>query len=124
MKILEKAQRIAFENLDAPTGRQRHFSFITNGNTIIAWGCNNTSRTHPVAARYSDYPYIHSELAAILAAPVRPVELREYDLINLRVMRDGSLGMAKPCRYCRRLLQDFQFKSVFYSNNEGNFEQL
>lgn len=124
MKILNKILPIAYDNLDVPQARQRHFSFIVRGNQVLCWGCNNNRRTHPLAAKYSEHPYIHSELAAILAAPVAPAYFCRCDLINLRVMRNGRLGLARPCSHCRRLLEDFEFRRVYYSTNKGEIIEL
>ena len=46
------------------------------------------------------------------------------DIQVIRWRKDGSRGMAKPCRYCERFIAEAQIKSVRYTNDEGNWETL
>jgi deoxycytidylate deaminase len=34
-------------------------------------------------------------------------------------MKDGTLGMAKPCKICLNKIKEYGIKKVFYTNENG-----
>jgi deoxycytidylate deaminase len=103
----------------------RHFSFITDGNRIICYGWNDAKKTHPQAIIHGfEYGFIHSELAAFLRFPHRPSLLNKFTLVNTRVGRKGTLIYSRPCKNCQKLIAGFNFKSCYYSNEYGIFEEF
>lgn len=52
----------------------------------------------------------------------------KIELIVFRVKKDGTLGMAKPCKYCVEMIRKavyvygFNIKKVTYSTETGEFE--
>jgi hypothetical protein len=101
-----------------------HVSFAIRKSRIVAVA-TNVYKTHPKTKGYKPtrggnyIPVLHSEANLIL-------KLRNYhkkcDLYNVRVMRDGSIGMSKPCLNCMRYLDRFQ--KVFYTDWNGEFDKL
>ena len=110
----------AYNLLDKPKkgiGKQKHFSFILKRNKLICVGWNDTWKTTPLAKRYGyRFNCTHSELAAIRNFPKPNRFLTECRMVNIRIRKDGSLGMAKPCPICQSLLKDFGIKEVWYSS--------
>ena len=41
-----------------------------------------------------------------------------------RIRFDGSISMAKPCPACEALLRNKRVKNVFYTNWDGEIEEL
>lgn len=120
-KLIVKAKAL----FELPHGRCKHFTFIMKRNKIISLGWNNTIKTHPWAAKYGHKFYaIHSELQAIKNFPYPVAEICNYDFVNIRIRKDGKLGIARPCEACERLLIAFRPQSVIYTTNEGTFRRF
>lgn len=123
-KIIQKILKVANSNLHLPDSRFKHFTFIVERNKIISYGWNQSFKTHPLAAKYKARFYsIHSELDAIKNFPYPVNQLKLYDLINVRILKDGTLGPAKPCVSCHQLLLYFGVRQVYYSTS-GEFGSL
>lgn len=102
----------------------KHFSFIIQKNRIMSIGLNSL-KTHPeAAARGFKYPHQHSELSAIIRYPERIRDLSKCILVNVRLNKDGVAMISCPCKNCKTMIKYFGFKQVFYTNKEGEFEQL
>lgn len=115
-KLSEKIIKIAIANIHLPDSRFKHFTFIAERNNIICWGHNKAYKTHPLAARFKNrFNCIHSELDAIKNFPHSISNLCNYDLINIRILRGGGLGPAKPCISCYNLLMYFGVREIYYS---------
>lgn len=100
---------------------QLHFTYILSGSRIISWGHNKGNKTHPLAKKYGNrYSCIHSELDALLK---HRDTLRRCKVVNVRIKKDGSPGLSKPCPCCQKLLKDHGIKSVYYTTENG-FEVL
>jgi len=111
--------------------RCRHFSFILDRSKIISIGLNSP-KTHPLNLKYnyvnknnqkiSDIVGTHSELSAV-------IKLGEEDcsgltLVNTRINRNNELDFSAPCSGCCDMIQQLNFKNVFFSNNKGKFDKL
>jgi len=117
-KLVFKAK--AYNLLDIPKrgiAKQSHFSFILRKNTLLCVGWNDTWKTSPMAKKYGyRFNCTHAELDAIRNFPYPPRLLRACKMVNIRILKDGSIGLAKPCKRCIRLLKDFGLKEVWYSS--------
>ena len=89
---------------DFPKQRSyRHVAIITRGGCILAVGVNAYTT--------------HAEVVAL--------EQLAYDnrkgvtVISLRIRKDGSLAMAKPCPSCTRYMRECGVKKVMYSISDG-----
>lgn len=108
----------------ANTNKFRHFSYLLLGKKIVSVGLNNMKKTHPLGARYSQFPYIHSEINSIVRSDIKVAELQNCTMVNIRLGKRGSLLLSRPCNSCARILADFQIGEVLYSNQFGNFERM
>lgn len=112
--------RKARQLLDLPNGRVKHFSFLLQKKKIVGFGYNQSFTSHPIAKKYGyRFEGIHSELHCLLSfcRPLR--EVGDYVMVNVRFMADGSLGIAKPCNRCQKLLRDLGLLEVVYSTENG-----
>jgi deoxycytidylate deaminase len=104
---------------------QRHFSFILLKGKLISIGWNEAWKTHPLAAKFGHrFSAIHSELASIKNMQKNWSVLPKCKLVNVRIKPNGTVGLSKPCKYCRRLLADFEVGEVYYSDENGDFQLL
>jgi deoxycytidylate deaminase len=87
----------------------------------IAW----LLRNHP---EISKHPYheghvgIHAELDCLLKMDKE--DLSYYKMLVLRIDRNESLTMSKPCSGCQSLLSQFNLKEIWYSDKNGNIIQM
>lgn len=124
MKNFSKFVKLARQLINY-ADHNRHFSFLVIRNKILSVGWSLSDTTHPLAKRYNyRFSSIHSELKAIVNLQYTPDIISKCSLINIRILADGSLSMAKPCRRCKKLLQDFGITNIYYTNWEGDFEKL
>lgn len=93
---------------------------IVDGRGIVASG-TNSYRTSPRLSRYYDYPFYHAEASAIFRVGFAGCVAR--DMYIARVLRDGSLAMARPCEECRELIAEAGIRRVYFSTGDG-FERL
>jgi hypothetical protein len=122
--IQKKVVEISRSLVDLPVSRFKHFSFICERNKIVSFGYNRNRVTHPTAKRFGHrFSCIHSELDAIRNFPYPLSYLKRYTFINVRIYRDGSLGLARPCIHCQHMLFSFGVKQVIYSIPSG-FKEL
>jgi len=75
----------------------------------------NCLKSHPKLCKHFKYPYLHAEAHAILS-------LGLFSCLNkimyvVRVKRDGSYAMAKPCKSCQNLIKEVGIKDVYYSTS-------
>lgn len=111
--------------------RCRHFSFIMNKNKILSIGLNSL-KTHPLNLKYnyvnknnqniSEIVGTHSELSAV-------IKLGEEDcsgltLVNTRINRNNMLDFSAPCSGCCDMINQLNFKNVYFSNAQGKFDKL
>ncbi len=81
---------------------------IVRGGSIIKVGWNHS--------------FIHAEHSVLNRAWRSDVE--GTTLLVIRVRKDGSLGMAKPCHLCMSRLSQAGIKKIIFSNNDGSLESL
>ncbi len=80
----------------------------------------NSSQSHPYQAKlalrngHKDQIGLHSEIAAIVKCR-KPI----YCLIIVRVLHNGELAMAKPCKICSAAIRLAEIKTIIYSTNTG-----
>lgn len=83
-------------------------SAIVRGSNIISIGYNSA--------------YIHSEHAAINRA--WRSNIVGTTLVIVRIRRNGSIGMSKPCGLCMKRLIQAGVKRVVFSNHDGELEAI
>jgi len=77
-------------------------------------------KTHPIAKKFGHrFACIHSELDCVNNFPYRAGELCEYDFYNVRLYKNKSVALSKPCLLCQYMLSSFNVKKVYYSTPEN-----
>ena len=108
-----------------------HITFVIK-KKILSIGINS-SKTH---ARSQDYSYQgrngedlrqvvgkHSELAAVIKMGYQE-SYEDFSFVNIRLGKTGKLLNSRPCIGCASMLHQIKPKKVFYSTNEGTFEEF
>lgn len=123
-KIFTKVERMARELFDLPRSTKKHFSFIVLRNKIVGFGVNDGFKTCPESMKFGHrFHATHSEVAAIKSIQFPPAYLKHCSLLNVRLRRDLSLGMARPCDKCQIFLRNFDFRKIFYTNDNGEWRE-
>lgn len=107
--------------------RARIGAVITNKHCVISSACNSV-RGYKTPRGFSeeDFPRrwkdsLHAEQAAILKAlnSGKQADLVGSTLFVTRIKKDGSKGLAKPCKTCSELILSVGIKRVFYTTEVG-----
>ena len=126
-KYIELTKALMFDHFKAKTF---HTTFIVKKNRIQKIGINNY-KTHPANLKYKYFGKegkdirsmvgIHSELSAILKYGRE--DCSDCIFVNVRIDKNGNPTIAKPCKGCQDLLNQIGFKKVYFTNEQGLFEE-
>jgi hypothetical protein len=86
----------------------RHAALVFRGGALVSVGVN--------------HDYTHAEVAAVNA--LWPSERRGTRVLSVRLRRNGTVGIARPCVDCQRYLRTQGVKSVDYTNQDGEIERM
>lgn len=82
-------------------------AILVDGSRVVSIGVNDMTKTHPLY-----YPAnLHAELDAIIAAPY----VSGCDIYIVRLLKNGRLAPARPCRRCETLLKRYNVKRIVTS---------
>lgn len=93
---------------------------LIKGGSVINVGFNQSS-THRFARKFGKYYTRHAELNCILGVPRH--KTTGATIYVIRVKKDGSYGMAKPCQCCEDMLMFVGVKKVYWSDVDGNIKE-
>lgn len=83
---------------------------------ILSIGTNSYKKTHSYQAKLAarmgqpDRKYLHAEVQSLLRCQGEP-----YALYVVRLRKDGSMALAKPCPICQAAAKEKKIKEVYYS---------
>jgi len=114
------------------TGRSFHCTAVYDKGKLVTVGYNDYTRAHP-KHKYGEYkpckfptnnykPCLHSEASALIRGGIENGE--DYTFINVRINNDNSVGMAKPCPNCFKLIQSIGFKKLIYTDLKGEINEM
>lgn len=110
-------------------GNQTLAACIVKNNKIVSFG-HNKNKTHPLQNKFTKHPkalFLHAEIDAIKNSLKRisADDIVGTTLYIARTKKDGSEGMAKPCKGCMQAIESFGIAKVIYtSGTEGHYEKL
>lgn len=127
-RISNMLTRLAVEN-PGVRSRYKMAAGVVYKKHLIATGINQY-KSHPLMSEFGkneEAIFLHAEIDAIKNALrlITPKQLSKCDLYIVRVKRDKSLkhyvhGLAKPCDGCRRAIEAFELRNVFYTQDTNN----
>lgn len=93
-------------------------SVLVQKNRVISVGFN-TLRTHTKSN--NNFKTTHAEFSALFGIDFKAT--RGSILYVVRIKKDGSVGMSRPCTFCQELIQAAGIKGVFYSIDNNPYWQ-
>jgi deoxycytidylate deaminase len=122
MKVLSRIEEIAYALEPNRNGTYFHCAAIFKRNKILSIGVNSF-KTHPLAIKYGyDNGNVHAELAAVVKMGL--TNCSGLSIAVLRIGRNNKLAMSKPCCHCNKLIYNLGFKSVYFTDRNGKWENL
>ena len=133
MKIIHKTIKKAYDNWEpSPLIRCYHYCAAFDGTRMIEFARNNPVKMSTKAFRmgqrfnipkYLEYPYVHSESHLISKLLDRYNSIDpNWSICVLRINRQGLILGSKPCINCDKLLKAVGLNTIYYSTDDGNFE--
>ena len=130
IKFLDKAKQ---QSLKSDFKRQGVGCVAVIGNKQIAIGCN-TSKSHPDQKKYNRYrnfsnpekdtSTIHAEIHVLSKIKHLDLDFEDVILYVGRQKKDGTQGMAKPCKACQRAIKEMGIGTVYYTEEGKEFDIL
>lgn len=106
-------------------GRFQHFSFVIQDNKILEWA-TNTKKEPPRHQGYhsrlidADYPpKTHAEINAYRKAKGLMDSKKTFEMINIRLNRQGIARISKPCSCCWDMMFALGCSCFYYSSEIG-----
>lgn len=106
-------------------------------NKVIANGCN-TTKTNPIQYKYNHYreqdndrgydvdshlPTIHAEIKCLIDTKDIDIDWSKVFIFVYRQLRNGQIGLSRPCSACYQALKDRGIKHLYYTTENGyNYE--
>ena len=118
--ILKECIRISREkNLQRDrTSDFRHYSFIIQKNKVVEWGTNVSKVPPMIQFGYPKTAGWHSEANAYRKAK-GILDSSSFEVINIRLNRQGDLRLSKPCKCCHSFLTELGCSAVWFSTELG-----
>lgn len=88
---------------------RRHFFLGAIG--IRADGAIVMARNEPTQIRN---PKAHAE-----SRLVKKLGLHSPFVLVVRLTKNGTLALAKPCKHCQKILESYKVKKIFYTTDNG-----
>lgn len=107
---------IAIKAASLSVFRQRVGAAVIKNGNVLSTACN-AIRYHKGKFLKKWENSLHSEQAALLMLPLE--KRKGSSLYVARLLKDGSLNNAKPCKVCQDLIIKSGVKEVFYTNEFG-----
>lgn len=95
-------------------------AILVRGGKILSIGYNNRGSA-PIQKRFAVTKYgesTHAEVDAILNGR-KLTRLEGSKVYVVRVRSDNTVGMAKPCEMCQRILKNYGVKRAVYTVREN-----
>ena len=96
-----------------------HFSFIIQKNKIIEYGFNRMGKPLEGFGYNKEFGKIHSENDAYRKAKGILDPQRSFDVVNIRLNKQGIMKLSKPCNCCHSFLSVVGCANVYFSTNIG-----
>lgn len=119
-KLLTQALQIAHkEHTTHPEWRHfMHWTFVIADGKIVEWATNKKGQPERHFGYHSNAK-VHSELFAYRKA--RGLLKERFEIVNVRINRQGELKIAAPCGVCREWLTAVGCERAWFTLTEGGW---
>jgi tRNA(Arg) A34 adenosine deaminase TadA len=119
--IFSPILKLAIEEAKLSTYKQHKIAaVIFKGKRVIAIA-HNAVRSNKIPYKFKNYlESSHAEAHAIIKARRN---LKDYNILVVRINSNGELRMAKPCEFCQEFIDYVGIRNVYYSTNDANILQ-
>lgn len=102
-----------------------HAAVLVDGSRIISVGYNKPYKPQIVRNIKNAHPNLslHAEVSAIKNS--HREDLKDSTLYVARLFKDKqTIGLSKPCKYCQRVLLDFNIRKVIFTTETGELNSI
>jgi len=111
--ILTTALQLATEHRERDDLDHTLVAVIFKGKRVVSFGHNDLASRKKLLPEFQKWHgSIHAEVMAINKAKR---DLNGFEMIVLRVNKDGDFRMARPCKHCWRYIKYAGIKGAHYS---------
>ena len=130
MDSLSKTERAFFKAAQSMSmlsdHRCRIGCVIVDKHRIISSGHNSNTKCHPIQAEIDTKHFncscvgkLHAETSALIPLMRSKEDLSRATVYTYRELKDGSLGMARPCPRCMQLIKSIGITRIKYTTDSG-----
>jgi hypothetical protein len=102
-----------------------HVTIITRKNRVVLAAENREDKTCPGANELGYYgDKRHSEYNAVELFHKTRYRAGDCEIFNVRVNKNREIALSAPCKRCTKLLNNIGFRRIWFTNNDGFFEEL
>lgn len=125
-KLFNRCLRKAYE-LNTPKHPEYenyiHFSFLIRNNEIVNYGMNKKAEPFTYLG-YPSYSKMHSEVDVYFRSRPRLRKDDEFEIVNIRLSRDGRIRNSTPCNCCSEFLKKLGCKTIYFTVDSGEFARI
>ena len=134
--LSEEYNKIIFELISrtklSPVKENKHAAAVFKNNKIIYFGYNgrNSNEHAEISAIYNALNHFIkldknkiSSRKHLTNLNMNKISFRKLNLIVIRYKSSG-LKMSKPCKKCQEVIDNFDFKNIYYSDQDGKIQRL
>lgn len=121
--ILQECIRLSLKKISRHPEKKcyLHFAYIVSEGKIASWGWNSAVEP-PVHYGYHELrdknfkPKFHAEISAYKRAKRL---FDRFEIVNIRMNKNGDLKLSHPCKCCYGLMKALGCKRFYYSSDMG-----
>lgn len=108
--------KLAIEEASKSNHKQRIGCVIFKGKRIIS-SAHNAVRSNKIPHKFKNFlESSHAEAQCIIKARRN---LKDYDILVVRLNNKGEMLLAKPCEFCQDFIDFVGIRNVYYTTNDG-----
>lgn len=111
---------IAIKAANKSKYKQKVGAVLIKNGKIISIGYNQIRHQSSIVVNHW-VGSLHAEIHCIINAikKIDSDKIKGSTMIVVRVMKNGKLGLALPCKDCYSVIENFEIKKVIFSTNHG-----
>jgi hypothetical protein len=118
LKCLDIAYKYNTPELHPEWTCYKHYSFVIQNDKIVDWGTNRRGNAITFFG-YPKYSKIHSETDAYFKSKGIMNRDSPFEVINIRLSKNGSIKNSKPCKCCTAFLKKLGCRSIWFTTEIG-----